>query len=378
MIPPRVRSHLVNRCNARLDQAEQQGITTLSDLSIDEQCLPAWPSMRWDPEEEAPHAAVQARLRDVETAQELGEAVRRDLVAKGNRRLEVARSLGVALADAEFGHDLMLRWPRSGPAGELPGREEREVVAVPGTDAAGMPFSSARPARIFIDLGSDHSDTDDAAETPNSPCSIIRAEDEIMADVAETSHVRNNSNSNYNRYCRYYAKDVYFADSEESSSDESDDPYDRSTPPPPALNIAHGIQLVGGPRHLPEVDLEVYLAESDSEADDLPELELVVDGDAWEHHFGVPDDAVDVELSGVEVRTSFDAEEEGDGDDDDEDEDEAVVPRERVRMKARLARPPWEEGVAVGDDEEENGEDEEMLDEDISEISVVSSDEDED
>lgn len=71
-----------------------------------------------------------------------------------------------------------------------------------------------------------------------------------------------------------------------------------------APHILHDVEVVGCREGHPDIDLEVYLVEEDSDVDDLPELELAIDGDAFAYYFG-DDGAVEVEIPGMDLRCSL-------------------------------------------------------------------------
>lgn len=67
------------------------------------------------------------------------------------------------------------------------------------------------------------------------------------------------------------------------------------------LNVLHGAQIAGLSAFHSRIDLEVFLAEDEDEIEDLPEMQMAVDRDSFEHWFGA-DGAVDVELDGGRLR----------------------------------------------------------------------------
>ncbi|KAM6509243.1 hypothetical protein FSOLCH5_012245 [Fusarium solani] len=91
------------------------------------------------------------------------------------------------------------------------------------------------------------------------------------------------------------------------------------------LNVLHGAQIAGLSSFHSRIDLEVFLAEDEDEVEDLPEMQMAVDRDSFEHYFGT-DGAVDVELDGARLRCTgelFDPDEIADSSSS-EDEDEEM------------------------------------------------------
>lgn len=94
-------------------------------------------------------------------------------------------------------------------------------------------------------------------------------------------------------------------------------------------NIVHDIEIVGGSHQYSDADLEVYLAVDDEEYEDLPEVELAIDKEAFEYHFG-DQDAVDIYIPDAEIFCFDGIEEEHDDDDemDDDNDNDGHLPLE--------------------------------------------------
>ncbi|KAL2670648.1 hypothetical protein Neosp_014436 [[Neocosmospora] mangrovei] len=93
------------------------------------------------------------------------------------------------------------------------------------------------------------------------------------------------------------------------------------------LNVLHGAQIAGLTSFHSRIDLEVFLAEDEDEVEDLPEMQMAIDRDSFEHHFGTHG-AVDVELQGARLRCTgelFDRDEVASSSSS-EDEDEDMDP----------------------------------------------------
>ncbi|PTB72243.1 hypothetical protein M440DRAFT_1384793 [Trichoderma longibrachiatum ATCC 18648] len=259
LIASDVADYIQRESNARLAVAKQQGVP-LESIFISRDCLPAWPDMQWDPEQESLHCAIQNRLVDLDVANALGETLRGLLVAKGNRKLEEARQLGLRLEDIIIGAGLLATW--GSPALELhsshrlenPLRESAQLEELMDDDMGQSSIGTSIPhSLIFSPAGS--------------------------PDVA-TSSITYDSSS---------------VDPQPEYSESDDE----------APHILHDIEVVGCREGHPEIELEVYLVEDDSDVDDLPELELAIDGDAFAYYFG-DDGAVDVEIPGMDLRCSLD------------------------------------------------------------------------
>ncbi|PKK54213.1 hypothetical protein CI102_564 [Trichoderma harzianum] len=247
-----VAKYIQRESNVRLETARQEGIT-LDTVFIGMDCLPAWMGMHWDPQRESLHCAIQDRLMDVEVSSTLGDVLRKDLIEKGNRKLEEARQLGLGIEDITIGKGLLATW--NGLA------STQETVY--GLETP--------PEETSIGTTVQDSSVFGQAETPESE--IIT----ISSAIDEIIHMNNVVNT-------------------QPEYSESDDE---------APHILHDVEVVGGFEGHPDVDLELYLVEDDEEIEGLPELELAIDGDAFIYYFG-DDDLMEVEIPGMDLQCSLD------------------------------------------------------------------------
>lgn len=248
--------------------------------------------MHWDPQRESLHCAIQDRLMDVEVSSTLGDVLRKDLIEKGNRKLEEARQLGLGIEDITIGKGLLATWNDLASTQETvygletPPEEKSTGTTVQGSSVIGQ---AETPESDIITISS-------ATEAPNSP--------EIVYD----------SSSTYDS-----CSDFSSSGGDNSSSTEDDEEVDDiihmnnvvniqpeySESDDEAPHILHDVEVVGGFEGHPDIDLEVYLVEDDEEIEGLPELELAIDGDAFIHYFG-DDDIVEVEIPGMDLQCSLD------------------------------------------------------------------------
>ncbi|KAF3066894.1 hypothetical protein CFAM422_008995 [Trichoderma lentiforme] len=286
-----VAKYIQRESNIRLETARQEGIT-LDTVFIGMDCLPTWIGMHWDPQRESLHCAIQDRLMDVEVSSTLGDVLRKDLIEKGNRKLEEARQLGLGIEDITIGKGLLATWNGLASTQEMaygletPPEETSIGTTVQDSSVFGQ---EETPESEIITISS-------ASEAPNSP--------EIVYDSSSTYDSCSDSSS---------------SSGDNSSSTEDDEEVDDiihmhnivNTQPEysesddEAPHILHDVEVVGGFEGHPDVDLEVYLVEDDEEVEDLPELELAIDGDAFIHYFG-DDDLMEVEIPGMDLQCSLD------------------------------------------------------------------------
>ncbi|PTB63380.1 hypothetical protein BBK36DRAFT_1171619 [Trichoderma citrinoviride] len=267
-----VADYIQRESNARLAVARQQGVP-LEKVFIGRDCLPAWTDMQWDPEQESLHCAIQNRLLDLDVANVLGDTLRGLLIDKGNRKLEEARQLGLRLEDLTIGVGLLATWNR--PAPELqnghglenPFNEQAQHEELMDDDMGQSSLDTSIPrSLIFSRAGTPEFDTESVAYESSSE---EESDDEIRMNNAIDPRP------------------------EYSESDDE------------APHILHDVEVVGCLEGHLDVDLEVYMVEDDSDVDDLPELELAIDGDAFAYYFG-DDGAVEVEIPGMDLRCSLD------------------------------------------------------------------------
>ncbi|KAL6407918.1 hypothetical protein AUP68_08959 [Ilyonectria robusta] len=254
LIDPEVLQFLVFQSNLRLDFAKREGVD-INELSIGDDCLPVWPGFSWDPSVESLHSTIQRRLANLELAQDLGNLVQNDIIAKGNRKLDEARLLGVQLESLVIGNGLLPVWGDDAfkdVGSEHQDNEEEELSQM--TSRLWLSNSST-----CVGSSSDAATMSTLVGSETSPSPIVLTSPNLVDDQA------------------YYSED--------------DD----------AQNVVHDVEVAGAPRSHSHVDLEVYVANNDDEVYDLPEMEFAVDRDAFEY-WHQTDEAIDVEVTGTELR----------------------------------------------------------------------------
>ncbi|KAH8685309.1 hypothetical protein BGZ61DRAFT_298237, partial [Ilyonectria robusta] len=253
LIDPEVLQFLVFQSNLRLDFAKREGVD-ISELSIGDDCLPVWPGFSWDPSVESLHSTIQRRLANLELAQDLGNLVQNDIIAKGNRKLDEARLLGVQLESLVIGNGLLPVW----------GDDAFKDVGSEHQDNEEEELSQMTSRLCFCSDSSDSDSCPDSDAENVAPC----PEDDSLFAITLKNLVDDQA---------YYSED--------------DD----------AQNVVHDVEVAGAPRSHSHVDLEVYVANNDDEVYDLPEMEFAVDRDAFEY-WHQTDEAIDVEVPGTELR----------------------------------------------------------------------------
>ncbi|KAF5721777.1 hypothetical protein FGLOB1_25 [Fusarium globosum] len=236
------KNNIFYNSNRRLEEAKQKGIT-LNDISIGDDCLATWSGRTWDPDTGSLHDALQEDALSLLEAQE-------------------ASSMGAA---AEEAIPFLLEH-----------NEEDEHHSSPeGSIQDDIDISEG--TLVNINIGDSDNDTtmvtDDAESTDSDSDSemefaVLGNDNNIVNDEIEASNIFNPEPS--------------------YDSDDSDDEEP---------NIFHGAQVMGVPAQHSIVDLEVYFAEDEDEVQDLPQMELAIDQESYEHYFGT-DGAIDLEVVG--------------------------------------------------------------------------------
>lgn len=295
LVPDDLAEILRHDSNHRLDLARQQGIT-LDQIFIGDDCLPTWHTFCWDPEDESLHSVIQKRLLHHEVAKELGGLIQNEICVKSNRKLREAEALGISIEDLTIGKTLLPEWNADDNGN---GCQDTSIC-------------------ISDDASSDDvtwfEGTSDTLENTATP----------LTDVTQCAFLEP-SDLEDPTFFRDLAPDDFWDSDYEDGYDEGDEIYLNnfvSTHPVydeyGNSNIVHDVEIVGGACQFADADLEVYLAVDDEDFEDLPEVELAIDKEAFEYHFG-DQGAVDVFVPGAEL-FCFDEIEEYEDDGMDEDD----------------------------------------------------------
>ncbi|KAK4082241.1 uncharacterized protein Triagg1_2053 [Trichoderma aggressivum f. europaeum] len=286
-----VANYIQRESNVRLETARQEGIT-LDTVFIGMDCLPTWIGMHWDPQRESLHCAIQDRLMDVEVSSTLGDVLRRDLIEKGNRKLEEARQLGLGIEDIMIGKGLLATWDTLASTQE----SAYGLETPPGETST---ETTVQDSSVFGQAETPESETitiSTASGAPNSPEIVYDSSStyDSCSDFSSSSGGNSSSTEDDEQVDDViHMNNVVNTQPEYSESDDE------------APHILHDVEVVGGFEGHPDVDLEVYLVEDDDEVEDLPELELAIDGDAFIHYFG-DDGLMEVEIPGMDLQCSLD------------------------------------------------------------------------
>ncbi|KAF4456312.1 hypothetical protein F53441_1532 [Fusarium austroafricanum] len=268
------KNHLFYSSNHRLEEAKAKGLT-LDDIFIGDDCLTTWADRAWDPTQECLHDVIQAQLCSHEEVWEAGILAAQDVVFKSNRKLAEAR----ALADEaiQFLYQDGIDEHDEHEDSSSPEENDMEYVAASiATPVGEIAGASSSDASMTMDLASPYtsdSSSDSDSDSDNDDDNYFGMSDgELFDDEFSVDNL--------------FDAEPLFLD-----SDDDDEP-----------NVFHDAQVLGLPKYLANVDLELYIAEDedDDEIDDLPEMELAIDQEAYERLFGI-DGAVDLEIEGGRI-----------------------------------------------------------------------------
>ncbi|KAF5989226.1 hypothetical protein FBULB1_1099 [Fusarium bulbicola] len=235
------KNHIFYNSNHRLEEAKQNGIT-LNDISIGDDCLATWTGRTWDSDTASLHDTLQEDALNLLEAQE-------------------ASIMGAAAEEA------------------IPFLLEHNE----GNENHSSPE------------GSIHEDTDSSEGTF---VNLVLEDSDIDALMVTDDAETTDDDSDYDMESAVTGNDDHLANGEIETSNifdpepSYDDPDDYDEP-----NIFHGAQVMGVPAQHSIVDLEFYLAEDEDEVQDLPQMELAIDQESYEHYFGT-DGAIDLEIVG--------------------------------------------------------------------------------
>ncbi|QPG94113.1 hypothetical protein C2857_004703 [Epichloe festucae Fl1] len=320
LIPNDLAEVLQHRANSRLDMARDQGIS-IEHIYFGEDCLPTWPTLCWDPEQESLHSILQERLGDLQLALDLGALLQQDIRNKSNARMEKARELGVELNAVAIGSSLLPEWNTASSVAETSSNtetpqatsasspngisaHEREKAEYPLTPSS-IAEKESPETRSVDDASS--GDFEMLAANPDREPALLRptSEDEPNSELGRASEMSGSGSGsgssddededekNPDDEDEDGAQDIYL--NNHVSSQPIYDEHGRS-------NIIYDVDLVGHvPGEFSNVDLEIYLAvDDDEEYASLPEAELAIEGEAYERCFG-DEGAIDVHIPGAEI-----------------------------------------------------------------------------
>ncbi|KIL90474.1 hypothetical protein FAVG1_06206 [Fusarium avenaceum] len=283
------KNYLFYTSNYRLEEAKQSG-ASLADIIVGEDCLLTWSGRTWDPIAESLHETIQNRLVNLDEAQKVGTLVREAIISKTNRKLDEAKTLGLSLEDIRIGLNLLPVWGAAADVA-VPFLCEGEEEDVEQDD-----MDEGEDETGFIEGDEiDHLKFTDDALIEHGTVEIA-SHASIVEDVAftDTSDSDSDSEPDYDMDSEGYFDDAISVDNlfdvEPHYPDSEDD----------EANIFHGAEVIDLSSHPAIVDLQIYMIEDEDEVRDLPEMELCVDGEAFEQLFG-SEGAIDVEIEGSQL-----------------------------------------------------------------------------
>ncbi|PHH61500.1 hypothetical protein CDD82_2138 [Ophiocordyceps australis] len=225
-------------------------------MTIGEDCMPTWPNRCWDEAVEKLHETIQHGLVHAQMVHSLGLFVRSAIINNGNRKLEEARRQGIKLDDVYIGRGLLPVWPM---------RTVKEDTGLTGGAALELQDYMADSSEKGPEEEGQFTHLSAQMEWADSSCSDSDGDWTCSED--EYDQVISMKNS----IC---SEPIY---------EDIDD-----------ANIVHNVEVVGDSGM---VDIQVLVVEDDEDIADMPEAELAVDYDGYEHHYGGGgDEAIDVEI----------------------------------------------------------------------------------
>ncbi|KAF4971043.1 hypothetical protein FSARC_2056 [Fusarium sarcochroum] len=242
------KNYIFYNSNERLEEAKRAG-ASLAEITVGDDCLPTWPGRAWDPTEESLHDFIQAQLTSHHEARQAG-------------KLGAAADEAIAFLYEDEDEEQL---SRNNHEDDFDSTEDNQIEHTPETEgtmyeqATGVGSSDASFEMDMTSPGSSDSDSDSDTDMEDEEENF---DDEISVD---------------NMF-----------DAQPDYSDPDDDEE---------ANVFHDAEVVGLSSYHTSVDLEIFVVEDYDEVQDLPEMELSIDQEAYEQLFG-SEGAVDVEIEG--------------------------------------------------------------------------------
>ncbi|CEI65868.1 hypothetical protein FVEN_g7459 [Fusarium venenatum] len=271
------------KSNQRLEETKASGVD-LDDIAVGDDCLLTWCGRTWDPAAESLHDIIQSRLATRDEAQQAGNLVREDIIWKTGVKLYEAS--GMAAEDA-------IRYLHHRDEDELHTPDDDENCTLLSSDLeAEQPYGtgvgslsqsttlmSSDDSTSLSFVSFSFSDRDSGIDSESDP--DIGPDD--VDDFDDTFSVDN-----------MFDPEPLYPDSDDEE-----------------LNIFHGARVVGVQSQYANVDLEIYEASDEDDVEDLPEMELCIDGQLYEELFDI-EEVVGAEIEGSRIICTGELFEEGD------------------------------------------------------------------
>ncbi|UZP34706.1 hypothetical protein NXS19_002522 [Fusarium pseudograminearum] len=283
------KNYLFYNSNQRLEEAKASGVD-LDDIAVGNDCLPTWSGRTWDPTTESLHGIIQSRLATQDEAQQAGKLARDDIIWKTGVKLYEAS--GAAAEDAiRYLHhedDNEQQTPADDEDWILP-TYDLETEQVHDTGAVSLSQSTT-----FV------SSDDSTSLSLMSPCfSNTDSDSDIDIDIDSESDPDIDSDDVEDFDDTFSVDNMFDPEPHYLDSDDEEE-----------LNIFHGAHVVGLPSQHANVDLEMYEASDEDEVEDLPEMELCIDGELYKALFDI-EGVIDVEIEGSRIICTGELFEEG-------------------------------------------------------------------
>lgn len=248
---------------------------SLSEMTMSDDLLPTWPGDQWNSDAESLHEVMQCRLAQHQNAQECDASIRDLIIRLGNERLKEATLLGLALDDLRIGPDLLPTWHSREAGG---GNDADDESSSDDEDTVMEDHDTASSSRDVLTSETSFAQPGNASSVlPPRLRSAWSSDSESEASLSESDY--DDEITLYNFLHEHPVIQEFEEDEEE-----------------PLRNIVHNVNVFGSEFEGKGVDFEVFLVENDSDIEELPEAELAIDGEGFEHHHNLVDE-VEVELA---------------------------------------------------------------------------------
>ncbi|KAM0302546.1 hypothetical protein HYE67_009841 [Fusarium culmorum] len=292
------KNYIFYNSNQRLDEAKASSVD-LDDIAVGDDCLPTWSGRSWDPTTESLHGIIQSRLATQDEAQQAGKLARDDIIWKTGVKLYEASVQGIPLEDIYIAAEDAIRYLYHEDDNEqqTPDEDEGWILPTPDFETEQVHDTGA----VSLSQSTTFVSSDDSTSLSlMSPCfSNTDSDSDIGSDIDSESDPDIDSDDVEDFDDTFSIDNMFDPEPHYLDSDDEEEP-----------NIFHGAHVVGLPSQHANVDLEMYEASDEDEVEDLPEMELCIDGELYKALFDI-EGVIDVEIEGSRIICTGELFEEG-------------------------------------------------------------------
>ncbi|EKJ74070.1 hypothetical protein FPSE_05724 [Fusarium pseudograminearum CS3096] len=267
------KNYLFYNSNQCLEEAKASGVD-LDDIAVGNDCLPTWSGRTWDPTTESLHGIIQSRLATQDEAQQAGKLARDDIIWKTGVKLYEASVQGIPLEDIYIAAEDAIRYLHHEDDNEQQTPADDEDWILPTYDFETEQVHDT--GAVSLSQSTTFVSSDDSTSLSlMSPCfSNTDSDSDIDIDSESDPDIDSDDVEDFDD--TFSVDNMFDPEPHYLDSDDEEE-----------LNIFHGAHVVGLPSQHANVDLEMYEASDEDEVEDLPEMELCIDGELYKALFDI-------------------------------------------------------------------------------------------